>query len=82
MKVDDSTSAVALCRLAPRRYGLLRHLIAGIVTHQPSVLHDFKVMDGVCPVEDLVYANGILYGTTFGGGKHKAGTVFEVMPPP
>jgi len=45
-----------------------------------SVLYNFNGYpnDGDGPVAGLVYANGVLYGTTSGGGKYNDGTVFEV----
>jgi uncharacterized repeat protein (TIGR03803 family) len=50
-----------------------------------SVLHSFhhtaNGTDGYQPYAGLVYANGILYGTTFFGGRYEAGTVFELTPP-
>jgi uncharacterized repeat protein (TIGR03803 family) len=48
-----------------------------------SVLHSFNSSngDGYYPEGGLVFANGILYGTTVYGGKYKDGTVFELTPP-
>ncbi len=48
-----------------------------------SVLHSFNSSngDGYYPEGGLLYANGILYGTTVYGGKYKDGTVFELTPP-
>jgi uncharacterized repeat protein (TIGR03803 family) len=45
------------------------------------VLYRFKGMpDGVSPSGNLVLLNGILYGTTYGGGAHGGGTVFAITP--
>jgi uncharacterized repeat protein (TIGR03803 family) len=47
------------------------------------ILHDFgsAAGDGEQPVSTLVFgAHGHLYGTTFYGGSHKSGTVFEITP--
>ena len=50
-----------------------------------SVLHSFgnvNVNDGAEPYGDLVMDIGNnLYGTTFGGGTHSEGAVFQVSPP-
>jgi uncharacterized repeat protein (TIGR03803 family) len=45
-------------------------------------LHDFTGgNDGGNPIGGLVFdANGNLYGTTYGGGKYRAGLVFEITP--
>lgn len=53
-------------------------------TWNPSVLHTFGIgKDGIeaegVPVLD---GSGNIYGTTFGGGAHKGGTVYEVSPKP
>ncbi len=34
--------------------------------------------DGASPLAGLLYANGLLYGTTSGGGSHEHGTVFSL----
>ncbi|HEY1656259.1 MAG TPA: choice-of-anchor tandem repeat GloVer-containing protein [Candidatus Tumulicola sp.] len=48
---------------------------------QETVLHSFTGNpDGRSPFGGLVDVNGTLYGTTFGGGKHQAGTVFSISP--
>jgi uncharacterized repeat protein (TIGR03803 family) len=36
--------------------------------------------DGAYPFAGLIYVNGILYGTTSGGGASGAGTVFSITP--
>ncbi len=41
-------------------------------------LHSFKNTDGCAPYGSLVFNSGNLYGTTSGGGKNTAGTVFEL----
>lgn len=46
-----------------------------------SILHSFSGPDGSHPLSKLALgASGILYGTTFGGGAHGLGTVFELFP--
>jgi uncharacterized repeat protein (TIGR03803 family) len=46
-----------------------------------SILHSFSGPDGAHPLAKLVLgASGILYGTTFGGGAHGLGAVFELFP--
>lgn len=48
-----------------------------------KVLHDFNYngRDGVEPVASLTFdAAGNLYGTTYAGGTHNHGTVFELTP--
>jgi uncharacterized repeat protein (TIGR03803 family) len=46
-----------------------------------SILHSFSGPDGAHPLAKLALgASGILYGTTFGGGAHGLGTVFELFP--
>ncbi len=50
-----------------------------------SMVHDFSDngKDGTNPAAGLIFdSNGNLYGTTFGGGKHNVGMVFELSPPP
>ena len=45
------------------------------------VLHSFgNGSDGVNPVAGLLYANGLLYGTTLVGGTDDKGTVFSIDP--
>jgi uncharacterized repeat protein (TIGR03803 family) len=46
-----------------------------------KVLHDFNTMDGFYPQAGLIFdAGGNLYGTTYYGGAHGDGAVFELMP--
>jgi uncharacterized repeat protein (TIGR03803 family) len=46
---------------------------------QETTLHQFcGGADGATPHSALIYANGALYGTTYGGGAHNAGTVYEI----
>ena len=47
-----------------------------------SVVHSFQVgkADGTGPSGDLTYVNGLIYGTTSGGGKHYDGTVYSIDP--
>jgi uncharacterized repeat protein (TIGR03803 family) len=48
-----------------------------------TVLHNFNGPDGIEPFFGLIMdAAGNLYGTTYGGGTHNLGTVFELMPNP
>ncbi|MGA8154294.1 MAG: choice-of-anchor tandem repeat GloVer-containing protein [Terriglobales bacterium] len=51
-------------------------------TWTEKVLHSFgPVPDGFSPYAGLVFDTaGNLYGTTFSGGAHKGGTVFELLP--
>ena len=54
-------------------------------TNQLTTLHSFcsqpSCVDGSSPSSGLVLTkNGNLYGTTFYGGAHSAGTVFEITP--
>ena len=51
------------------------------VTPQGSLttLHSFRDTDGAYPQAGLLQtSDGSLYGTTFGGGKHKRGTFFQI----
>lgn len=43
-----------------------------------QVLHNFTGRDGARPMARVVFRNGILYGTTSGGGIHECGTVFAL----
>jgi uncharacterized repeat protein (TIGR03803 family) len=44
-----------------------------------KTLHNFGgTLDGATPQAPLVISNGVLYGTTIGGGFHGKGTVFSV----
>ena len=45
-----------------------------------SVLHRFAYASGIYPSGSLVKGNGILYGTTSGGGANNQGTVFSLTP--
>jgi uncharacterized repeat protein (TIGR03803 family) len=47
-----------------------------------TVLHSFKgrSKDGSKPIAGLINFKGKLYGTTFGGGRGSAGTVFSITP--
>jgi uncharacterized repeat protein (TIGR03803 family) len=45
------------------------------------VLHSFNSTNGETPYSGLIFdASGNLYGTTYGGGTHTDGTVFEIKP--
>ena len=46
-----------------------------------TVLHSFNGSDGASPRSELILdGNGNLYGTTYGGGAHGEGAVFELTP--
>lgn len=46
-----------------------------------KVLHNFDGKNGICSFAPLIFdATGNLYGTTYEGGAHGSGTVFELMP--
>ncbi len=48
-----------------------------------TVLHNFNGPDGIEPFSGVIMdAAGNLYGTTYAGGAHSLGTVFELMPNP
>jgi uncharacterized repeat protein (TIGR03803 family) len=53
-------------------------------TWTETVLHDFKAdgQDGVFPEAGLIFKNGYLLGTTYGGGAHNVGTVFAMHRSP
>jgi uncharacterized repeat protein (TIGR03803 family) len=54
---------------------------AGDGTWSETVLHIFTGEDGQLPYGGLILSDaGYLYGTTTGGGAHKEGTLFEVIP--
>jgi uncharacterized repeat protein (TIGR03803 family) len=56
-------------------------VVTGRGIGQETVLHSFAGSpDGNSPFGGLLYVNGTLYGTTFGGGKHGMGTVFSISP--
>jgi uncharacterized repeat protein (TIGR03803 family) len=51
------------------------------VTGGETILHGFSGTDGAYPLAGLIYYNGLLYGTTSGGGGgHGAGEVFSINP--
>ncbi len=51
-------------------------------TWSETILHDFHGPDGESPTGGLVMdRNGVLYGTTFSGGRFGGGTVFKLTPP-
>jgi uncharacterized repeat protein (TIGR03803 family) len=53
-----------------------------VVAQKEKVLYSFGTarMDGAYPRAGLIFDNaGNLYGTTYSGGAHNAGTVFELM---
>jgi uncharacterized repeat protein (TIGR03803 family) len=45
-----------------------------------SVIHAFAGPDGAGPLGSIIFATdpGIVYGTTFNGGKHNYGTIFQI----
>lgn len=45
-----------------------------------SVLHNFSGTDGADPEARLIAINGLLFGTTYAGGKNDRGTVFRIAP--
>jgi uncharacterized repeat protein (TIGR03803 family) len=46
-----------------------------------KVLHSFNINDGASPQVGLIFdTSGNLYGTTYEGGAHDSGTVFELSP--
>jgi uncharacterized repeat protein (TIGR03803 family) len=48
-----------------------------------SVIHTFDGSDGANPKAGLIFGpNNTLYGTTYSGGSHGRGTVFELVPNP
>ena len=49
-----------------------------------TVLHNFGgANDGFAPLSELIFdKDGNLYGTTYLGGEHRGGTVFELSPSP
>ncbi len=50
-------------------------------TGKETVLHNFGTgTDGAQPYGGLTYAGGLLWGTTYGGGAHGLGTIFNVDP--
>jgi uncharacterized repeat protein (TIGR03803 family) len=60
-------------------YGTVYKLAAG--THKESVLWSFGTTgDGYYPQHQAILVNGKLYGTTYAGGLHGGGVVYEVAP--
>ncbi len=55
-------------------YGRLRHAAGAPQSVHPSTLG----ADGLAPLAGLIDVNGILYGTTQGGGQYGGGTVFAI----
>jgi len=45
-----------------------------------TILYRFNGTDGAQPLSALIGVRGTLYGTTFGGGSHDSGTVFQITP--
>jgi uncharacterized repeat protein (TIGR03803 family) len=56
-------------------------MICGGASAQETVLHRFNNINGDEPIAGLIFdGSGNLYGTTFYGGTHGAGTVFKLTP--
>jgi uncharacterized repeat protein (TIGR03803 family) len=73
--------------LMVRMLGLGAIFMGAIVAVQPVEGQTFNTIysftggaDGGAPFANLLLDQGILYGTTSGGGAHTAGTVFQVDP--
>jgi len=69
----------------PSKLGGAVSILAALATMQPAPAQTFRVIytftggaDGATPFGDLLLNQGVLYGTTSGGGAHNAGTVFKV----
>jgi len=45
-----------------------------------QILHSFSFSDGANPYASLAIHDGVLYGTTVGGGQHDLGVVFSITP--
>jgi uncharacterized repeat protein (TIGR03803 family) len=45
---------------------------------QETILHTFHGTDGAAPNELMFDAQGVLWGTTAGGGTHNQGTIFKM----
>jgi uncharacterized repeat protein (TIGR03803 family) len=68
-----SYSSGTVFRLAPGRNG----------TWSETVLHSFNSGDGGWPFAGMIFDGaGNLYGTTYSGGSHGDGTVFQLTPRP
>lgn len=60
-------------------YGTVYKLAAG--TYKESVLWSFGTSgDGYYPYHEPIFVNGKLYGTTYVGGLHGQGVVYEITP--
>ncbi|MGD0514063.1 MAG: choice-of-anchor tandem repeat GloVer-containing protein [Terriglobales bacterium] len=60
-------------------YGTVYKLTAG--TYKESVLWSFGTSgDGYYPLHEPIVVDGKLYGTTYVGGAHNGGAVYEVVP--
>ena len=62
--------------------GTAFELVRGASGWSEIVLHNFgHASDGAQPVAGLIFDKaGNLYGTTYGGGKNKGGTIFQLVP--
>ena len=72
---------VAHCMARPSSAALTVMVRLSIATSgEEAVLHSFArgAHDGGLPMGRLLYANGMLYGTTAYGGKNDGGTVFSM----
>ncbi len=65
----------------PKSSGTVFEIVktAGGYASSPTTLVDFTVLNGSYPQGGLIAdAAGNLFGSTYGGGKHDVGTVFEI----
>jgi len=69
----------------PSKLGGVALILAAFSAMQPAEAQTFSVIytftggaDGATPFANLLLYQGVLYGTTSGGGAHNAGTVFQV----
>ena len=52
------------------------------VNGNEKLLHSFGIGNmGATPVSNLIFANGLFYGTTFSGGRDKSGVVYSLKVP-
>jgi uncharacterized repeat protein (TIGR03803 family) len=65
-------------------FGTVFKLVPGTDgTWTQNVIYSFSGLDGANPVGKLIFDSaGNLYGTTYGGGAHNAGTAFKLTPTP
>lgn len=70
-------SAVPSSPAAPSGFSALR---SGSPTIRFTHVFSFNGTDGKEPYASFIYANGALFGTTYGGGTSDDGTAFEMTP--